>query len=242
MKSQSFKEGKIVKGFVFLDLKGIGMKQLGKETMKAIKKLLANDSDNYPDSLRKLFILNAPGFFSFVWRVIRPLLHPVVLSKIEITQRGKVMAALDEAGAANCCKSEAYGGTATPIKGLTNRACFLPFGGVQGASPNRADQWGADALIKICEKADRIAGGGEGEGGDDGSKIISEVATPVRRANGEGNYNPKKEFSVMKKDDEEDLAEILKLLVVMVGISLVAVATGLIQRTCPELFRYFLGY
>ena len=122
MRTLSFREGKIVKGSVFMDFDGLGMKQMGKETMKAIKKMMGDDSDNYPDSLRKLYIVNAPGFFTFIWKVIRPWLHPVVLAKIEMTGKGKdkLIVALEEVGAAECCKSKAYGGDAKPIKGITN--------------------------------------------------------------------------------------------------------------------------
>ena len=233
----SFKEGKIVKGFVVLDLQGIGMKQMGKETMKTIKKILSADSDNYPDSLKKLFIINAPGFFTFIWRVIRPWLHPVVLAKIEMTQKGNVLSALEETGAAECCKSAAYGGTATPIKGITNAQCFLPFGGYRRAPPNKVDEWGADALIEICTKADKmLASENEGNGADDiGIRVKSGKVGGIQRSS-VANLNPRKEYSVMKKRDEEDLAEILRLLIMIVGISFLAVVTGFVQRTLPDIF------
>ncbi|GMH66904.1 hypothetical protein TL16_g04538 [Triparma laevis f. inornata] len=195
MRELSFRKGKIVKGSVFMDLDGLGMKQMGKETMKAIKKMMGDDSDNYPDSLRKLYIVNAPGFFTFIWKVIRPWLHPVVLAKIEMTGKGKdkLIAALEEAGAAECCKSPAYGGEAKSIGGITNKECFLPFGGEK-------------RKLEMIQK-------------NYYELHHNEIGIGTE------------EFHEMKKEDSEDLAEIVKLLIMIVGVMFVAVLVGWVQRS-----------
>ncbi|GMH66442.1 hypothetical protein TrST_g3006 [Triparma strigata] len=287
MRTLSFREGKIVKGSVFMDLDGLGMKQMGKETMKAIKKMMGDDSDNYPDSLRKLYIVNAPGFFTFIWKVIRPWLHPVVLAKIEMTGKGKdkLIVALEEAGAAECCKSKAYGGDAKPIKGITNSQCFLPFGGNEGVAPNSTDKWNANILVELCAQA----GGGTGLKEVEAEAEANGVLTPDQReSNGElgGKVNEKSnrhtrhkdsqmncnggvrsppklskeerdrrrlemiqknyyelhhqnidanDFHEMKMEDKEDLAEIVKLLIMIVGVMFVAVTVGFMQRSVGKI-------
>ena len=46
--------------------------------------MLKSDETYYPETLKKVFIINAPMYFTAVWTVVKPWLDPVVLSKIEI--------------------------------------------------------------------------------------------------------------------------------------------------------------
>lgn len=49
-----------------------------------IQRMVKSDEENYPETLKKIFIINAPIYFTAVWTVIKPWLDPVVLSKVEI--------------------------------------------------------------------------------------------------------------------------------------------------------------
>jgi hypothetical protein len=110
LRDLSFKHKRIMKGNVINDMQGVTFSQLGGETMKVVKKIIALDSDNYPDSLHKLYIINAPGIFNFIWKMVRPILHPVILAKIEICKMDRIPGALKEAGVADICMSLKYGG------------------------------------------------------------------------------------------------------------------------------------
>jgi len=68
LRAQSFKHKSVIKGVVIIDLEGVTFGQLGGEAMKVVKSLIGCDSDNYPDTLGKLYIINAPGIFNFIWR------------------------------------------------------------------------------------------------------------------------------------------------------------------------------
>mmetsp|Transcript_23444 Transcript_23444/g.48816 ORF Transcript_23444/g.48816 Transcript_23444/m.48816 type:complete len:475 (-) Transcript_23444:35-1459(-) len=158
-REMSLKNKRITKGRVVVDLDGVTFKQLGGETMKVVKRLITSDSDNYPDTLRKLYIINAPGIFNFIWKMIRPLLDPVTLAKIEICKKDRIFGALKEAGAPDMCLSIKNGGTAFPIKGVTNSECFLPFGGTDHVPPNSVEKWNAELILKQCsEEVERKAG------------------------------------------------------------------------------------
>eukprot|EP01126_Amoeba_proteus_P057763 TRINITY_DN7380_c0_g1_i1.p1 TRINITY_DN7380_c0_g1~~TRINITY_DN7380_c0_g1_i1.p1 ORF type:complete len:201 (-),score=51.81 TRINITY_DN7380_c0_g1_i1:208-810(-) len=40
--------------------------------------------ENYPESVRRLYIVNTPGLFSIMWKVITPILDPSTLKKTRI--------------------------------------------------------------------------------------------------------------------------------------------------------------
>ena len=49
-----------------------------------VKAVSAIDSNNYPESLGTMFIINAPRAFSAIWRMIKGWLDPRTVSKIHI--------------------------------------------------------------------------------------------------------------------------------------------------------------
>ena len=149
LRAQSMKHGKIVKGIVVMDLDGIGMKQLAKESMMAMRKLINDDSNNYPDTLSKLYIVNTPSIFNFVWRIVRPWLHPVVLAKIEICKKNRTLCVLKEAGCSELCLGAHYGCSAVPIDGVTNEFCMFPFGGRKFCPPNAVTDWNCDIISQL---------------------------------------------------------------------------------------------
>ena len=44
------------------------------ETKALIKKLIKISSDNYPESLKKTFVINAPRYFTGVWTFVKAFL------------------------------------------------------------------------------------------------------------------------------------------------------------------------
>eukprot|EP01130_Rhizamoeba_saxonica_P009183 TRINITY_DN3737_c0_g1_i2.p1 TRINITY_DN3737_c0_g1~~TRINITY_DN3737_c0_g1_i2.p1 ORF type:complete len:242 (+),score=48.39 TRINITY_DN3737_c0_g1_i2:179-904(+) len=59
--------------------------------MEAINIVKENNSikaNNYPEILKKLYVVNVPRIFSIIWRLIRPSLDPKVLAKICIIGSG----------------------------------------------------------------------------------------------------------------------------------------------------------
>ena len=174
LRAQSYKHGRHVKGVVVLDLQGISMTQFSTSAMAMIKKILTDDAAHYPDSLRKLYIVNAPGLFSFTWRIVKKSVHPITAAKISICRASETKAAMEEISAESCCHSKDTGGDAVPIEGVTNRSCLLPFGGWRSRPVNEADEWKWDAItrdIRVAKEAIQTGGrgerGGRGGGGDE---------------------------------------------------------------------------
>lgn len=80
---------KLFQCFSILDLEGL---TLGKITGKAkdiIKEQSAVDSLCFPETMSRMFIINAPRFFSATWSLIKGWLDPRTTSKIEVLSSKK---------------------------------------------------------------------------------------------------------------------------------------------------------
>ena len=71
----------IYKHISVVDLKNLKMSHFSKEVRSVIKAIIGLGSDFYPESLWKLYLINAPMIFRTVWAVIKPMVHPETLAK-----------------------------------------------------------------------------------------------------------------------------------------------------------------
>ena len=82
---QSRRTGLIVEtSFAVIDLEGMQMRQVTRDFLALVKAFANIDQAQYPETLGKLLIINAPSAFPFVWSWVKPWLDPVVASKIQI--------------------------------------------------------------------------------------------------------------------------------------------------------------
>lgn len=72
-----------------LDLEGMRLAQVTNDFLTLVRMSADVGKIHYPETLGKLYIINAPGAFSFVWRMIKPWLDPDVVAKIEILSNKK---------------------------------------------------------------------------------------------------------------------------------------------------------
>jgi hypothetical protein len=76
-----------------IDLSNLG--DCGRPMVQFAKTLAAIDQDNYPEHLSKLFIINAPGFFTTVWKLVRFFLDDRTKTKIFILDAKEQKQVLD---------------------------------------------------------------------------------------------------------------------------------------------------
>lgn len=72
-----------------VDLEGISRAHFSRKILKFISDESAIDALNFPETLHKLFIVNAPLIFSQPWKLIKSWLDPRTVSKIEIITNKK---------------------------------------------------------------------------------------------------------------------------------------------------------
>lgn len=81
----SAKEGaRRYKHIVIIDGGGIGMSMLSGKKRTIMKKIFAVGADFYPESIWKIYVVNAPMMFRAVWAVVKPWLHPITVAKVHI--------------------------------------------------------------------------------------------------------------------------------------------------------------
>ena len=77
------------KSLTIVDVKGIGIKDCGGKVMEFIKKAAHIGSEYYPERLGVYFIINAPSWFGFIWKMVKPLVPKETREKIFIYSYAK---------------------------------------------------------------------------------------------------------------------------------------------------------
>ena len=69
---------------VILDLSGVRLSMLDGKAREFIKIAAKISSDNYPEILGQMFVVNVPSFFSVMWSIIKPWVPPETKKKIVV--------------------------------------------------------------------------------------------------------------------------------------------------------------
>lgn len=98
-----------------LDVQGVGFKNFSKSARELITRLQKIDSDNYPETLCRMYIINAGQAFKMLWSTIKSFLDPKTASKIHVLgnkYQHKLLEIIDE-----CELPEFLGGKCNCIEG-----------------------------------------------------------------------------------------------------------------------------
>ncbi|KAL3159567.1 hypothetical protein ABBQ38_009981 [Trebouxia sp. C0009 RCD-2024] len=99
-----------------VDLGGMGLSDLGSDAFQFFKRMSVEVGMHYPERLYKLVLLNAPSFFSLLWRICEPIMPGTTRNKVKVVRSHQelVTALADECD--QCAIPSDYGGTCpTPL-------------------------------------------------------------------------------------------------------------------------------
>ena len=67
-----------------MDLKGVGLRHLSSDVKRILGAITRTDQDNYPETLGKTLIINAPAVFRAIWGIVKPMLDVRTQAKIHV--------------------------------------------------------------------------------------------------------------------------------------------------------------
>jgi len=139
--ANSIRRGRrLYKNVVVIDLEGLSREHVSRQFEQLMGRVNSLFANHYPETIFKVFVINAPLVFKLAWAIARRFLHPVTVSKFEIVGRAW-QKTLDDAGVV-----------------LDGGAIPAMLRGWAAEAREAIDEFGIDILSKgFVPEADRLA-------------------------------------------------------------------------------------
>lgn len=84
------------KGISVMDMNGIKLGDLAGDNMAFLKKTISYANQHYPERSHAICVVNAPFFFSMLWKIVKPMVHENTQKKVKILTAKETLAGLQE--------------------------------------------------------------------------------------------------------------------------------------------------
>merc|ERR1712087_338958 len=74
----------INKHCIVMDIQNFHAKSLTAKYRELVRGIIGDESNLWPNTLEKMYIINAPWPFRFAWKIISNFIHPITVAKIDI--------------------------------------------------------------------------------------------------------------------------------------------------------------
>ncbi|ESQ46058.1 hypothetical protein EUTSA_v10000115mg [Eutrema salsugineum] len=142
-----------------LDVQGVGLKNFSKAARDLLQRIQKIDSDNFPETLNRMFIINAGSGFRLLWSTVKSFLDPKTTAKIHVLgnkYQSKLLEIIDsnelpEFLGGNCTCAD-KGGCMRSDKGPWNDPdIFKMVQNGEGKCPRRTLSNIEEKTISVCE-------------------------------------------------------------------------------------------
>ncbi|MCO5555953.1 hypothetical protein L7F22_009497 [Adiantum nelumboides] len=179
-----------------LDVAGLGLKNVSKSARDLVLRIHKIDADNYPETLHRMFIINAGPGFRLLWNSIKGFLDPKTTSKISVLgnkYQGRLLEVIDASqlpeflGGDCTCAEE--GGCLCSDKGPWNDPMIMQAvldGDVKKIVTISSSDGKVSSPVKLKQRESDLSTAESGSDMDDGSSPYGSMVyrqpklTPVR--------------------------------------------------------------
>lgn len=84
------------KGIAVIDVGTVRFGDLAGDNLEYVRKTIGYANAHYPERSHVIYLVNAPGWFSILWRIVKPMVHPNTQAKVRILTRGDTLKGLQE--------------------------------------------------------------------------------------------------------------------------------------------------
>lgn len=84
------------KSIVVIDLANIKASDLAGDNLTFLKKSIGIANQHYPERSYIIYLINAPFFFSFLWKIVKPMVHENTQKKVRILSSKETLKGLQE--------------------------------------------------------------------------------------------------------------------------------------------------
>ncbi|TMW69192.1 hypothetical protein Poli38472_001348 [Pythium oligandrum] len=80
---------RVYKHICIVDLKGLGLKHVSRSVINQLKPIFDIGQVYYPETLHRLYLINAPFIFHGAWKIISTFVEPETRAKIQVLKEGE---------------------------------------------------------------------------------------------------------------------------------------------------------